>query len=359
MRPPASTDFTVYAHAKDARILAGETDRVEFFSDPSKHHPPSCQYYVGRYSPSAQSLTVTPAPFHPLSTRVKALKNLPPIESTAVTDAARHTLARASLGTAFGTRKAQKAIKTAERNKIDADSMSHVRDHLVAAITSNTVNLPTVEQLQASSDAARPIPRFNMDAQEAKDVYDLSSIISMAELDALPIDDLLSASRAKEAIANLPFRSSHWVNWRMSQTWSAHPSGNLDRKELKRLRILVYISYLLAFRAVGQQAVSFGKLQQRLSRTVKKSSAEDGEEVKVEIGCPDVVVDGLIRRYTEVAQGSSKQLLTSSTKLKLLGYLAVLCLIYDDFATQLGSLPNDLQMEAKKCATSSAGPSHR
>lgn len=337
---------------------------MEYYSDPQAHSGQACSYMIGSFDPSSSKLTVAAAPLHIMSTRVKALKNLAPIVSST---AAANAAARATLGTAFGTKKAQRAIKTAERNQIDPESMKHVQDHLFASIATNTAALPTKEEVQASADALRPIPPFKLDAKAPKDVYELSGIVSSAELKAVPIDRLMKASQPDDAIALLPFRCE-WIRVRIEKTWRAHPNGKLDKKELKKLKMLVYLSYLMAARAHGttwffgglKGALTVGDRGRKKKKVKKEEDAaeepatqdepEEGAKRPVVVHCPDNVVEGLLSRFTETPQGSTKALVTSFYSMKLLSYIAALCLLYDDCACALGSLASDLQMDRKKSA---------
>ena len=74
-----------------------------------------------------------------LARRVKALKDLAPAPSTS----AERVEARNTLGITFGTKKAQKAIRAAERNKVDIAAMEGVTGHLQESIDANTATLPS------------------------------------------------------------------------------------------------------------------------------------------------------------------------------------------------------------------------
>ena len=77
---------------------------------------------------------------HILSRQVKALKNLAPAPSTHSTE---RTLQRNVLGETFGTKKAQKAIRASERNKVDVSAMDDVTGFIQDSIDANTNSLPT------------------------------------------------------------------------------------------------------------------------------------------------------------------------------------------------------------------------
>jgi DNA-directed RNA polymerase I subunit RPA49 len=74
-----------------------------------------------------------------LTRRVKALKGL----ETAPVTLKERVEARNALGESFGTKKAQAAIRSAERNKVDVAAMEGVMDHLVDRIEQSTGALPS------------------------------------------------------------------------------------------------------------------------------------------------------------------------------------------------------------------------
>jgi len=52
-------------------------------------------------------------------------------------------LAKNALGDAFGSKKAQQAIRAKERNRVDVAAMEGVAGHLQDSIEANTENLPS------------------------------------------------------------------------------------------------------------------------------------------------------------------------------------------------------------------------
>ena len=61
--------------------------------------------------------------------------------------------ARASLGEAFGTKKAKAAIRAQERNKMDVSAMESVAEHLQDRIEQSTETLPTQGKSSLSIDS--------------------------------------------------------------------------------------------------------------------------------------------------------------------------------------------------------------
>jgi DNA-directed RNA polymerase I subunit RPA49 len=97
------------------------------------------RYYVAVHNKRTRTTSLRPAPTHVLQREAKALKGIPP---TAVS-AADRIAARATLGAAFGTKKAQATLRAQERNKVDVSAMEGVVGHLQDRIAANTGVLPT------------------------------------------------------------------------------------------------------------------------------------------------------------------------------------------------------------------------
>ena len=163
LQPPTSTSFSVYSKstagsdqefASKPIHIAGETDTIEFYSTDEFSRgckyvlknlsrpiaQISCRYLIGVHNKKTNVVTIRPAPMQIMTRRVKGLKNLAPAPSTSSTE---RIVQRNTLGETFGTKKAQKAIRAAERNKIDVSAMQGVTDHIQDSIESNTKSLPT------------------------------------------------------------------------------------------------------------------------------------------------------------------------------------------------------------------------
>ena len=138
-------------------LVAGETDTVDFFSSSETrrasvgsrcvfkwscsilHLIRSSSYYVAVHNKRTKTTTIREAPLHILTHQVKALKSLKPTPVSTL----QRLEARAALGESFGTKKAKRAIKAQERNKVDVSAMETVADHLQESIQRNTQALPS------------------------------------------------------------------------------------------------------------------------------------------------------------------------------------------------------------------------
>jgi hypothetical protein len=101
------------------------------------------RYLVGVHNKRTGITTLRAAPLHILTHRVKALKGMDPTPVSAQ----ERLQARATLGEAFGTKKAKANIRAQERNKVDVSAMEGVVGHLQDRIEQSTGALPTQGRL--------------------------------------------------------------------------------------------------------------------------------------------------------------------------------------------------------------------
>lgn len=94
---------------------------------------------VGVHNKRTGTTTLRAAPLHLLTHQVKALKGI----KSAPVSVQQFQEARASLGEAFGTKKAKANIRAQERNKVDVSAMEDVAGHLQDRIEKSTGALPT------------------------------------------------------------------------------------------------------------------------------------------------------------------------------------------------------------------------
>ncbi|THH13487.1 hypothetical protein EW146_g6740 [Bondarzewia mesenterica] len=332
LQPPKSTAFNCYVREEEAEIefikqntiVAGETDSVEFSGSNSKEGSgEGSRYYVAIHHPSTGKVTLQPAPLHILTRQIKNLKNHEPIAPTV----AERLQARNALGETFGTKRAQAAIRANERNKVDVSAMENVAGVLQDRIEEGTENLPTQEEAKLAADAARLIPPYNLEAESPDEAYPLHSIIPEQEWNSLDaaIHPLKKAKSTYERTKLLPRMRSTWLREHLNHAFSG------PKPKTKTLKLLFYIATMLAFRATtGKSVLERRALLDQLSPA------------------PEVVVDGLLSRFTEKARGSTKPQSTSQTETNLLTYMFALCLKVDDFATDTQLIASDLKMSVAR-----------
>ncbi|TDL26883.1 Rpa49 subunit specific to nuclear RNA polymerase I [Rickenella mellea] len=316
-RPNAPADIAEREFSLQPLLVAGETDSVEFYSaNESETATQGIKYFVAVHNKKTNKVIVRAAPMQVMTRRVKALKG---VESAPVSNLER-VQARNALGETFGSKKAVKAIRAAERNKVDVSAMKAVTGYLQESIGTNTAGLPTQEEAKAEADNNRLIPRYNGDATSPAEVYGLHDIIPETEFNAIPVSALLSAGSSRERLGLLPCSRSKWIEKHLNLVFSAPKPNKLD------LKVLYYISAMLAFKFATFKLDDKQKLIDRMR------------------GAPDVITEGLLSRFTETARGSSKAQVTSQTETMLLTNIFALCLRIDDFATDTSIIASDLSM---------------
>ncbi|GAA5888482.1 hypothetical protein JCM6882_008637 [Rhodosporidiobolus microsporus] len=359
-QPPSKTPFTLYTKTgqpprgdDDPAVLAAETDEIEFESGNhaqtgvEDNEGYSVQYMLAVRNPRSNTLTLHSAPLHTFTPSIKSLK----APSSSLTAAQLFTAQKAALGSAFGTKKAIKQLRAQERNKLNATSfgtgaaVSSLQTHLASTIAASSAALPSAQEIEDTANAARPIPPFNSAATSPNDVYDLSAIASPAELNsAVDLSALISAPSFKERNALLPFRRAHFVSTKLRQILPARASvegavPNPSKRDRERLKLVVHLSFLLAFRQAAQpgKAVDRQKLAERLGNP------------------PNVVLEGLLERYTEKARGAAGEEVRKVTGVmehKLLAYILVVVLKVDGWQTDVAGIADDLGMGVKRVSES-------
>jgi len=346
VRPPANTPFQCYRlktteddpvskeFAAQSTLVVAETSDVEFSSDSGTVTDAGCSYAQLKL-PDTRALTFRfpdsylvavhdkrtgktffrPAPLHILTRQVKRLKSIQPTPIAAP----QRIEGRNALGAAFGTKKAQAAIRAYERNKIDIDAMKAVTGKLQSTIEGNTTNLPTqgrlqahnpqilppnppLEQAKATADDSRLIPPFNADAERPDDVYPITHIITDAEWNSISVSAMLKAENDRDRTALLPYSRSAWIKQKVrdafagrkpSKTTLYFPPSLIScahgaNMSNSRRKLLFAISAIFAFYSARRNVSDKGKLQERLSRI------------------PATLLDGLLSKFTDSARGSTK-----------------------------------------------------
>lgn len=259
------------------------------------------------------------------------------------------SIQRAALGQAFGTRKAIRAQNAEVRNKLNQDSYgtsSQIGTLLQASIAINASSLPSTEGIEKEANLKRPIPPPNFDAKTPSEVYDLEDVVTGAELDAIDLEGILSVDSQKERNQFLPYRRSSYIALKMRHLLPAIPTDSTSsgmtahtptRKDALRIRLLVHLSHLLAFRQAIQG---------------KSDATIDQARVQTKLGedFPPFLLEQLLERYTEVVRiGEEKRKSSTVMENKLLGYFLVLVLKIDGYGTDVGTIANDLGIGSKKC----------
>lgn len=309
---------------------------------------------IGVHNPRTNSLTLHSAPLHSLSTSIKALK-----ASVDSTTTAQIVQQRALLGATFGTKRAIRELNSKARNKLDHESYGVAKGAqslLLESIKTGAGSLPSAEKIRREADEKRPIPRPNYDAEGPEEVYDMEDVVTKGELEALDLVSFLAGGLSfKERMAILPFRHSKFINNRIKNLLPPSlPTGvkvdgevaeaemmiRLGSKDTKKLRLLMHLSYLLAFRSIASRLPP----SQSLDRSALSASLNSP---------PPIIIDGLLDRYTELqrtgmASEGDRVKVTETMEIKLMGYLMVVVLKIDKWGTDVGTVADDLKLPNKR-----------
>ncbi|CAD6575417.1 MAG: DNA-directed RNA polymerase I subunit rpa49 [Cyphobasidiales sp. Tagirdzhanova-0007] len=330
------------------------TEAEEIFGDGQC----STSYALAIYDPSTQTLSTIPAPLHILCHIPKRLKYLPSMQSQSIQGQSNAT-ARAELGLSFGTKKNIRAIRAAERNKVDAGAkdLQDLREVVMEQLDSGLETLASSQPaLAAVPDGADPKtaaaalaaghavesatragrPVANLSAGKPEDVYRMfGSIILEKEMEAINVSSLtrISAEEKEKAITLLPYRKSKWVNDRIKD---CVVSERKDRK--RRMKVLTWISALMQLKGTKG---GIDPIDETILR--KKFGGGAGNVV------PPDCIRSLLERFAEGVRGARNRLVTPVSKTRLLCHLFVACLYLDSYThLDISLLANDLSLSSKK-----------
>lgn len=233
---------------------------------------------------------------------------------------------RKTLGSSFGTRKAQKVQANRESNVIDTSNLGGVMDSLVASINEKAKSVPSKETVQAKQDDLRPIPKYNLSAERPEDIYELKSLITQSEHDAMKpfVSAVKKTEDDRSRITMLACRNSAYLNERLRRSFNVEEGKKVDSK---RLRIIYYASLLLSL-----------YLNRRL--------VSDREKLVLKLNNPPSdLLDSILAKFSE------NNVIDNRNTDRLLSHLFVLGLHLDNFASELKIIQEDLQLRPPQIAT--------
>ncbi|ORY00824.1 RNA polymerase I associated factor, A49-like protein [Basidiobolus meristosporus CBS 931.73] len=321
--------FQLYKNTVSRRsnqvVIAGETERVEFVGQNFGEEGPKnlyCKYMVGVYDKKTNSVTFKEAPVCKMTRHVKALKHLQAQQS----DNSQVMVALNALGEAFGSKRRKAQIRAVERNRVDVGNLQDAASYIKDNLEEHANSVPTQDDIKNETDADRPIPPYNLEATEAKDIYNYNDIISPAEVSVLPFTPLLKTEAEGERIKLLPFRNSAYIKERLSLA--------VQKKDRFRVKNLLYISYLMQF------------------RNMRERQLNDPEAfAKMLNDPPSIIAEKLLERFTEVVPGPNGKpsyRITPKCQDKVTCYIMALALILDDFVAYPAVFAKDLSISQSK-----------
>ncbi len=248
-----------------------------------------------------------------------------PASDTRLTTWQTHSEMRMGLGEAFGTKKAKKALQAVaedamlaekSRGKLGEDDRA-----LVDTIKTSSQHMATREELQASLDMARPVPRGNFDATEIQDVYVPEEIIGAEVLNAIPVLDWQEKVNKLEPV-QVPAR---FVANRIVRV-----AGNEDG--VHRLKLLRYLLWVIIFWSTTKQGRERGT----------KSIARRDDLREALAPAPEVVIENIRRKF------SDSGVMRKAHIDLLMTHCCVFASIIDNFEVNTLDLREDLKLEQKQ-----------
>lgn len=228
------------------------------------------------------------------------------------------------LGRLFGTKKAKKAIAEKERNEITVPvggspkKLDNATNATLDLIGEAGANMATREELQATVDASKPVPKANLEAEDIQDVYDPVALIGRDTLNSLPFKDWKESIESGEGV-NL---SSRFVASRVDNVARGPNSAS-------RLRLLRYIYYLIIFYASAS----------RKGRTRKAPRKKEFCEVS---GASSQVASQIQHKFTDRGE------INSFHEALILTHLFAFASIIDNFELEIEHLREDLGIDREK-----------
>jgi DNA-directed RNA polymerase I subunit RPA49 len=239
--------------------------------------------------------------------------------------------------------------------KVDTQNMDAVLEDYTGGIESSVASLPSLEEVLASSTAARPIPRPNLDAKHPAEAYPLSELIPPDVFGVLPIDRIIDAAHDMEALRRLlPYAKQFpaWILTRLVENAqrAAHVAGagsrhttfaddegampalgaTEDKEDAwNKVRIAYYIGLLWC-------------VHQRPQAVAQKKKLIADLRLDGDAGLR--VVNAIYAAFTETPTDASRAVLSSFHQTKLLAYLCALALHLDNFALDHAALARDTNL---------------
>lgn len=124
-------------------------------------------------------------------------------------------------------------------------------------------------------------------------------------------------------MSNFDFRTWSYLNEHLAALFREDPVEKIS------VRRLVYMAYLRRLLSLGKTVSNRAKVLDGLGHP------------------PSAIVDGLLKKFTEQNR-DGRPIMTPAMEIKLLSYLSVLCLMADNYCTDVTRLASDLALPSKK-----------
>lgn len=286
------------------------------------------QYLVALYDSAKKSVDLYRAPYFDINPIVKAKRHYNGKVIKSAGEDVTNAQMRTTLGHTFGTRKAQKLLRSRELNQIDSTALSDIRDEIVDSVSTATVSLPTKQEVEETKEKERLIPTFNVEATNVSEIYPIENIIPQKEWQRIRVDNILTELEPESRAAMFPYQSQY-IKSRLTRNGELDAANSSD---VNYTKLLYYLSFLL------------GLYQNRRSK--KKQALVEKLNFP-----PDIVVNGALERFTSSFNAKSKEgrfVMDMGGELKLFAYIAALALRIDSYILEVVPLANELNLKPAK-----------
>lgn len=166
------------------------------------------QYLVAFYDTEKKSVELYRAPHFDINPIVKAKRQYTGKPIKSLSNDVSNAELRTTLGNTFGTRKAQKLLRSRELNQIDSAVLSDIRDEVVESVSAATNSLPTVQEMQETKEkndlflnsTKMPNPFRNLSHREHH---------STKEWQRIRVENILNETDIESQAALFPYQSQY------------------------------------------------------------------------------------------------------------------------------------------------------
>lgn len=321
---PQDAQFDLYKNKKTNDVIFhGENDRLEY--DGSVREDDTSDYALVMYDPVKKSVELFKAPVLLGTVTSKANKKFkgPAVKQNNV----RFNIQRNALGEAFGTKKAKKAISDLERNRIDAEKLAGSQADIIDSVKTNTVTLPTRQELTETVLNDRPTPVADVDARAVEDIYPIYNIIPKRELQFIRAGPILKETDSQARLELMPYQESPFIQQQLATINS--------EAQLQKLQLIYYASLLM------------GVYQ---NRRISNKSALTSQLNNP----PELLIDGILERFAIARAGQfgrSKDrgyTIDPHHEDKLLCYLLTVIFHINGFLIEVSPLAQELSLKPSR-----------
>jgi len=277
---------------------------------------------VAVFDPQSPSLQVLPAHSVTLRTNLRA-----EAQEVAAQNAVR-TFAqqREDLGQAFGTKKAKKALASKVENAITSNAdrnrvggkLDNVESAVMDSVKEASDAMPAKQAQQEEILASKPIPKPNLNATEAENVYPIGMLVPAADMKALTVKEWQDTVAAGEDV-------------KLTSRFVAHRVAAIaTRDDVQRLKALKYLMLLIEFNLALKQG-----------RGGKKVPPRDQLRAKL-VDWPETLIESVRRRFSDNNE------LNKWHMDNLITHMAAISLFIDGYKTDTHDLREDLRLENKQ-----------